>query len=73
MRCTKLEGRPGYSFIFESGRYDGFSPGDVTLFLDLPGRVCEPLANYRFQNVGQLTTDFTRAALMQRFRNLSGA
>jgi hypothetical protein len=26
-----LGGRPGYSFLFEQGRYDGFSPEDVAL------------------------------------------
>ena len=51
----ELSGRPGYSFIFESGRYDGFSPGDVQMFLDLSERVCETVADYEFQNVTKLT------------------
>ena len=35
-----LGGRPGYSFIFDQGRYDGFSPEDVALFLTITGEVC---------------------------------
>ena len=54
----QLAGRTGYSFIFESGRYDGFSPGDIQMFLDLTGRVCEAVADYRFRNVTQLMRDF---------------
>jgi hypothetical protein len=50
--------RPGYSFIFESGRYDGFSPEDVALCLDVTGRVCEGVAGYTFENVGKLDRDF---------------
>ena len=53
-----LENRPGYSFIFESGRCDGFSPDDVALFLDVTGRVCQSVAGYAFQNVGKLAEDF---------------
>jgi hypothetical protein len=30
-----LGNRAGYSFIFEKGGYDGFSPGDVELFLEV--------------------------------------
>jgi len=53
----ELDGRPGYSFIFERGRYDGFSPEDVELFLF----ICftEPsIAGYEFTNVLQLVRDF---------------
>ena len=28
----KLDGRPGYSIIFQRGGYDGFSPQDVEMF-----------------------------------------
>jgi hypothetical protein len=54
----ELERRPGYSFMFESGRYDGFSPDDVALILDLTGRVCQAVAGYAFENVGKLAQDF---------------
>ena len=35
-RCYEvytLDNRPGYSFIFEGGRYDGFSPDEVATML----------------------------------------
>ena len=35
----ELAGRPGYSFIFERGRYDGFSLEDVEMFLHVTDRV----------------------------------
>lgn len=54
----ELAGRPGWSFIFESGRYDGFSPADVDTFLEVTGAVCQAVADYQFQNVGQLCRDF---------------
>ena len=54
----ELGGRPGYSFLFESGRYDGFSPEDVALMLDVTGRVCGSVSTYRFQNVIELVRDF---------------
>jgi hypothetical protein len=41
-----LGGRPGYSLLFEQGRYDGFSPEDVTLFLTITGEVCAAVADY---------------------------
>ena len=37
-----LGDRPSYSFIFERGRFDGFSPRDVELFLE-PLEVVVPL------------------------------
>jgi len=38
--------RPGFSFLFEQGRYDGFSPEDVALFLTITGEVCAAVAKY---------------------------
>ncbi|HYQ91900.1 MAG TPA: hypothetical protein VES89_07455 [Candidatus Competibacteraceae bacterium] len=54
----ELAGRPGWSFLFESGRYDGFSPEDVATFLEVTGDVCQAVAEYRFRNVWQLCRDF---------------
>jgi hypothetical protein len=54
----ELAGRPGWSFLFESGRYDGFSPADVDTFLEVTGAVCQEVADYPFTNVGQLCRDF---------------
>ena len=54
----ELAGRPGWNFIFASGRYDGFSPEDVATFLKVTGVVCQEVATYQFRNVGQLYRDF---------------
>ncbi len=53
-----LGGRPGYSFIFEKGRYDGFSPEDLAMFLTITDTVCEQVADYQFTNVTRLLRDF---------------
>jgi hypothetical protein len=53
-----LGGRPGYSFLFERGGYDGFSPEDVDAFLQVSDRVCPEVSGYRFTNVVRLTRDF---------------
>lgn len=55
-----LHQRPGYSFIFELGRYDGFSPEEVALMLQLTGEVCDAVAGYQFVNVTHLDADFRR-------------
>jgi hypothetical protein len=56
-----LAGRPGYSFIFASGRHDGFSPDDVALMLTLTGEVnIDLLMDYQFTNVLRLQRDFER-------------
>ena len=54
----ELAGRPGWGFIFASGRYDGFSPEDVATFLEVTGVVCQAVADYQFRNVWQLCQDF---------------
>ena len=54
----ELAGRPGWSFLFESGRYDGFSPADVATFLEVTGAVCQAVADDQFRNVGQRCRDF---------------
>lgn len=54
----ELAGRPGWSFIFESGRYDGFSPEDVDTFLEVTGAVCQEVTPYPFTTVGRWRRDF---------------
>ena len=54
----QLGNRSGYSFIFERGGYDGFSPDDVNTFLEVSGRVSSDAASYQFSNVGQLNADY---------------
>lgn len=50
--------RPGWSFIFESGRYDGLSPDDVDMILEVTGEICREVADYEFTSVLCLRSDF---------------
>ena len=63
----ELGGRPGYSFIFEKGRYDGFSPEDVAMFLEVTPTVCHTVADYQFRNVTRLLRDFTHGRFAEAF------
>jgi hypothetical protein len=54
----QLDGRPGYGILFQRGGYDGFGPDDVAMILDVTGRVCPAVADYRFTNVTRLAQDF---------------
>jgi hypothetical protein len=62
-----LGGRPGYSFIFEKGHYDGFRPEDVALFLTITGEVCTAVADYQFINVTRLSRDFAQGWFVPAF------
>ena len=62
-----LGGRPGYSFLFAQGRYDGFSPEDVTLFLTITGEVCAAVADYQFTNVRRLQRDWAQGRFAAAF------
>jgi hypothetical protein len=55
---STLGGRRGYSFLFEQGRYDGFIPEDVEMFLTVTDTVCPTVADYQFTNVTRLLRDF---------------
>lgn len=63
----QLGGRPGYRFIFERGRSDGFSPEDIGLCLTITGEVCAAVANYAFTNVMRLTRDFAQGRFAAAF------
>jgi hypothetical protein len=63
----QLGGRPGYGILFQGGGYDGFSPDDVALFLDVTGRVCPEVAGYRFTNVARLQRDFQEGRFAAAF------
>jgi len=63
----ELGGRPGFSFIFERGRSDGFSPEDVALFLTITGEVCDAVADYTFTNVTRLSRDFAQGRFAPAF------
>jgi hypothetical protein len=67
-----LGGRPGYSFLFEQGRYDGFSPEDVTLCLTMTGEICAAVADDQFTNVVQLARDFKRGRFAAAFPPRNG-
>jgi hypothetical protein len=62
-----LENRAGYSFIFEKGGYDGFSPDDVALFLEVTDVVFQSIANYGFENVTQLERDYGNGRFSEAF------
>ena len=62
-----LAGRPGWSFIFQRGRYDGFSPDDVATFLEVTGKVCPEIADYEFKTVWRLCQDFQRGRFAPAF------
>ena len=62
-----LGGRPGYRFLFEQGRYDGFSPEDVALFLTVLGEVCAAVADYQFTNVTRLQRDWAQGRFAAAF------
>lgn len=63
----RLDKRPGYSFIFERGGYDGFSPDEVELMLEVSGDVCPQLADYQFTNVLRLQKDFYEGRFADAF------
>jgi hypothetical protein len=62
-----LGGRPGYGFLFEKGRSDGFSPDDVRHFLLVTDEVCPSIANYVFTSVIWLQRDFKRGRFQEAF------
>jgi hypothetical protein len=55
-------------FLFEQGRYDGFSPDEVELILEVTGELCPDLADYEFQSVMHLTADFHRGRFAPAFQ-----
>lgn len=61
----KIGERPGYAFIFENGRYDGFSPDEVDNFLMELG--CWDKLWYEFTNVMQLSEDFKNGRFDEAF------
>ena len=62
-----LAGRPGCSFLFAQGRYDGFSPEDVAMFLTITGEVCAAVADYQCINVARLTRDWAHGRFAAAF------
>jgi hypothetical protein len=62
-----LHNRPGWSFIFESGRHDGFSPDEVKLILAITGNLCPDVADYEFRSVMRLMADFRRGYFASAF------
>jgi hypothetical protein len=65
----RLDKRVGYSFIFERGGYDGFSPDEVELMLDVTGEICPPVADYHFTNVLRLQKDFHEGRFADAFES----
>lgn len=63
----RLDKRAGQSFIFERGGYDGFSPDEVELMLDVTGEICAKVADYQFINVMRLQKDFYEGRFADAF------
>ena len=55
------------SFIFEQGRYDGFSPEDVGVFPTVTGAVCRTVTDYQFTSVTRLPRDFEQGRFAAAF------
>jgi hypothetical protein len=68
-----LDNRPGCSILFESGRHDGFNPDEVALILEVTGEVCPEVADYQFQSVMRLMSDYRRARFAPAFPPEHGA
>jgi hypothetical protein len=62
-----LGDRPGWSFIFKSGRYDGFSPEEVNWTLEVTGEVCVEVTDYEFKSIIRLSEDFRRGRFAAAF------
>jgi hypothetical protein len=68
--CDEVDtrgGRPGFSFLFAQGRYDGFSPEDVAMFLRITGEVCAAVADDQCINVVRLTRDWAQGRCAAAF------
>jgi hypothetical protein len=55
---SEFEGQKVYGCIFETGRFIVLSSDDVAQALNITGRICEAVADYRFAGNAQLKTDF---------------
>ena len=63
----RIGNRPGTSFIFERGGYDGFSPQDVEQMLEVTAVVFKSIESYRFTNVGQFLKNFSAGRFAKVF------
>lgn len=61
---------PSMSLIFPNGRYDGFSPEDMEIFLE-PEQVgfCEEVADYAFTTVTRVCKDFEAKRFSTAWKN----
>ncbi len=64
----RLNHRLGWSFVFEKGGYDGFSPDDVKDMLEVTGVACQEVTGYHFRNAVQVTRDFEQERFSAAFR-----
>ena len=47
--------------------YDGFSPCDIAMFLDVTAEVCQVVTGYQFKNVMRLQRDFDQGRFASAF------
>jgi hypothetical protein len=55
-------------FLFEQGRYDGFSPDEVERMLEITGELCPDVADYELTHVLRLISDFYRGHFASAFQ-----
>jgi hypothetical protein len=63
----QLDGRDGYSFIFEKGGHDGFAEDEMYLLTDV---VVPSVADYEFTSVLTLERDFRQGRFREAFEVL---
>lgn len=59
--------RRGVTLLFPDGNFDGFSPGDLTLWGVVKVGSVPALASYRFASAGRLAYDFTQGVFANAF------
>ena len=64
----RLRERAGWGVIFEGGRHDSFSAGEVDSLLTVTGEVCEEVAGYAFEDARRLGEDFGCGRFAAAFR-----
>lgn len=63
-----ISGRRTSFFIFENGRFDGFSDYEIKFFFHLyPNKFIPELAEYKFTNVIDLHNDFEKGIFDKSF------
>lgn len=68
-----LGNRLGYGILFEQGKYDGFSPSEVELVLEVHPVTAASIEGYQFENVGKLSQDYLAGQFKEAFQKAAPA